>query len=98
LLNGRLGAYHGSELPYLFGSWENNFLDWCSQDAKKISNFLQISWTNFAKTGSPSSELFEWETYSTNHLVAQIDSKIELKPYKNISKIELLNESKITYE
>ena len=66
LLNGRLGAYHSSELPYLFGSWENNFSDWCSQDAKIISEFLQISWTNFAKTGSPSSELFEWETYSKN--------------------------------
>ena len=97
LLNGRLGAYHSSELPYLFGSWENNFLDWCSQDAKKISNFLQISWTNFAKTGSPSSELFEWQTYSKNNLVAQIDSKVELRPYNNISKIKLLYESKITY-
>jgi para-nitrobenzyl esterase len=97
LLNGRLGAYHGSELPYLFGSWKNNFLDWCSQDAKIISEFLQISWTNFAKTGSPSSELFEWETYSKNSLVAQIDSKVELKPYNNILKIKFLNESKITY-
>ena len=97
LLNGRLGAYHSSELPYLFGSWENNFSDWCSQDAKIISEFLQISWTNFAKTGSPSSELFEWETYSKNNLVVQIDSKIDLKPYNNISKIKLLNESKISY-
>ena len=97
LLNGRLGAYHGSELPYLFGSWENNFSDWCSQDAKIISEFLQISWTNFAKTGSPSSELFEWEIYSKNSLVAQIDSKVELKQYNDISKIKLLNESKITY-
>ena len=97
LLNGRLGAYHGSELPYLFGSWENNFSDWCSQDAKIISEFLQISWTNFAKTGSPSSELFEWQTYSKNSLVAQIDSKIKLRPYNNISKIKLLYESKITY-
>jgi para-nitrobenzyl esterase len=98
LLDGRLGAYHGSELPYLFGSWENNFSDWCSQDAKIISEFLQISWTNFAKTGSPSSELFEWQTYSENSLVTQIDSKVELKPYNNISKIKLLNESKITYK
>jgi para-nitrobenzyl esterase len=97
LLNGRLGAYHGSELAYLFGSWKNNFSDWCSQDAKIISEFLQISWTNFAKTGSPSSELCEWETYSKNSLVAQIDSKVELKPYNNILKIKLLNESKITY-
>jgi len=49
------------------------------------------------KAGSPSSELFEWQTYSKNSLVAQIDSKIELRPYNNISKIKLLYESKITY-
>jgi hypothetical protein len=29
--------------------------------------------------------------------VVQIDSKINLKPYNNISKIKLLNESKISY-
>jgi len=97
LLGGKLGAFHGSELPYLFGSWKTKFNDWCSQDAQKISNFLQISWTNFAKTGSPSSELFDWQTYSKNNLVAQIDSKVELKPYNSISKIKLLNESKIIY-
>ncbi len=49
------------------------------------------------KAGSPSSELFDWQIYSKNNLVAQIDLKVELKPYNNISKIKLLNESKITY-
>ena len=49
------------------------------------------------KASSPSSELYDWQTYFKNNLVAQIDSKVELKPYNNISKIKLLNESKITY-
>ena len=97
LLESRLGAYHSSELPYLFGSWEKYFSDWCSLDARIISDFLQTSWTNFARNGSPSSELFKWQTYSENSFVTQIDSKIELKPYNNITKIKLLNESKITY-
>ena len=49
------------------------------------------------KAGSPSSELFAWQTYSKNSLMAQIASKAELRPYNNISKLKLLYESKITY-
>ena len=96
VLEGRLGAYHSSELPYLFGSW-SKFPDLCSDEAKNISDFLQVSWTNFAKTGSPSSDQFSWPPYSEENSVAQIDSQVELKPYNNVSKIKLLNDSKITY-
>ena len=96
VLGGRLGAYHSSELPYLFGSW-SKFPDLCSDEAKNISDFLQVSWTNFAKTGSPSSDQLSWPPYSEENSVAQIDSQVELKPYNNVSKIKLLNDSKITY-
>jgi len=96
LLEGRLGAYHSSELPYLFGSW-SKFPDLCSNDANNISDFLQVSWTNFAKTGSPSSDQLSWPSYAEQNLVAQIDSKVGLKPYNNVSKIKLLYDSKITY-
>ena len=96
VLGGRLGAYHSSELPYLFGSW-SKFSDLCSDEAKNISDFLQVSWTNFAKTGSPSSDQLSWPPYSEENSVAQIDSQVELKPYNNVSKIKLLNDSKITY-
>jgi len=95
VLGGRLGAYHSSELPYLFGSW-SKFPDLCSSEAKNISDFLQVSWTNFAKTGSPSSDQLSWPCYSEKNSVAQIDSQVELKPYNNVSKIKLLNDSKIT--
>ena len=96
LLEGRLGAYHGSELPYLFGSWIK-FPDLCSSEAKFVSDFLQASWTNFAKTGSPSSDQFFWPSYLKENSVAQINSMIELKPYNNVSNIKLLHDSKITY-
>ena len=96
LLDGRLGAYHSSELPYLFGSW-SKFPDLCSSNAQTISDFLQISWTNFAKSGSPSSEQFYWPSYSEKNSVAQIDSQIEVRPYNNSSSIKLLHDSKIIY-
>jgi len=97
LLEGRFGAYHSSELPYLFGSW-SQYPTLCSSEAKSISDFLQVSWTNFAKTGSPSSERFSWPSYSVENSIAQIDSQVELKPYNSISKIRLLHDSKISNE
>jgi len=97
LLDGRLGAYHSSELPYLFGSCTKEFSDWCSKDAEEISDFLQVSWTQFAKTGSPTSHLLDWPSYETTNLIAQINSNFELKPYNNVKKIRLINEAKIIY-
>jgi carboxylesterase type B len=97
LLDGRLGAYHSSELPYLFGSCAKEFSDWCSKDAKEISDFLQVSWTQFAKTGSPASHLLDWPSYEATNLVAQINSKFELKSYNNVKKLRLINEAKIIY-
>ena len=97
LLDGRLGAYHSSELPYLFGSCATEFSDWCSKDAEEISDFLQVSWTQFAKTGSPASHLLDWPSYEATNLVAQINSKFELKSYNNVKKLRLINEAKIIY-
>ena len=98
LLDGRLGAYHSSELPYVFGSWKKkNFRAWCSKEAEKISNIFQVSWTQFAKTGSPSSDLLDWPRYNQDKTIAYINSKIKLKTYNNLQRIKLLNESKIIY-
>ena len=56
-----------------------------------------VSWTQFAKTGSPSSDLLDWPRYNQDKTIAYIDSKIKLKTYNNLQRIKLLNESKIIY-
>ena len=98
VLGGKLGAYHASELPYVFGSaLKDIFKDFCSQDAQKISNFFQISWTQFAKTGSPSSDLIDWDTYKVNQSIAFINSAPKIKTIQNKERIKLLYESKKNY-
>ena len=98
IFDGKLGAYHASELPYLFGSaLQNNFSDFCSKHALKISNFFQISWTEFAKTGSPSSHLIDWNVYNVNQSIAFINSTPKIKNNKNIDRIKLLYESRNEY-
>ena len=98
ILDGKLGAYHASELPYVFGSSSNkNFREFCSENADVISNFFQVSWTQFAKTGSPSSDLCDWQPYAKNKSITIINSSSKTQTYKNIDKIKFLHESKINH-
>ena len=94
VLDGKLGAYHASELPYVFGSaLKKTFKDFCSKEAQKISNFFQVSWTQFAKTGSPSSDLINWDAYGVNQSIAFINSAPKIKSMPNKDRIKLLHES-----
>ena len=96
LLDGKLGAYHASELPYVFGSANKKiFKDFCSEKSNEISNFFQVSWTQFAKTGSPSSHLMDWDVYENNSSITYINSTPKIKTFKNKDRIKLLYESKL---
>ena len=98
VLDGKLGAYHASELPYVFGSASKKIIkDFCSKDALKISNFFQVSWTQFAKTGSPTSDLINWDPYGVNNSIAFINSAPKIKAIHNKKRIKLLHESKINF-
>ena len=98
VLDGKLGAYHASELPYVFGSATKEIIkDFCSKEAQKISNFFQVSWTQFAKTGSPSSDLMRWDKYDINQSIAFINSTPKIKTIPNKERIKLLNESKAKF-
>ena len=96
LFDGKLGAYHASELPYVFGSANKKmFRDFCSDKSDEISNFFQVSWSQFAKTGSPSSHLIDWDVYENNSFIAYINSVPKIKTFKNKDRIKLLHESKL---
>ncbi len=96
LFDGKLGAYHASELPYVFGSANKEiFKDFCSEKSDEISNFFQVSWSQFAKTGSPSSHLMDWDVYENNSSITYINAKPKIATFKNKDRIKLLNESKL---
>ena len=64
------------------------------KEAPKISNFFQVSWTQFAKTGSPSSDLINWDAYGVKQSIAFINSTPKIKAILNKERIKLLHESK----
>jgi para-nitrobenzyl esterase len=69
LVGGRIGACHGIELPFVFGTVLETWLrPWAAAapGARKLAHRIQEAWIAFAKTGHPGhSRLPFWPTYDT---------------------------------
>ena len=61
----KLGAYHSSEIEYVFGQLDSKAgVPWRSED-RQLSELMGKYWTNFAKTGDPNGPgLPPWPKYS----------------------------------
>lgn len=95
LLNGELGAFHASELPYLFGVQNKSvYKKWSPNYRDVTAELMQNSWVNFAKNGNPSSNDFEWLKFSNSSNYALIGDSIKNinSPFKE--RYQLLNHAK----
>jgi para-nitrobenzyl esterase len=52
-----LGAFHGLEIPFVFNVFQERSWNWLpfTEADYALSNVMETYWTNFAKTGDPSS-------------------------------------------
>jgi para-nitrobenzyl esterase len=80
---GALGACHGIELPFVFGTVHEPIVGLfagASDEAFKLAEAVQSSWIGFAISGDPSSELTgPWPLYQPPERAAmRIGSKIEV--------------------
>ncbi|MGI9589754.1 MAG: carboxylesterase/lipase family protein [Myxococcota bacterium] len=68
IIGARLGACHGLELPFVFGTLRAPLLrplGLFSRSAGQLSGRMQRAWVEFARTGCPAHEDFpEWPSYS----------------------------------
>ena len=61
-MGAQLGAFHGSELPYVFGNMETSL--GYDQTDLDLSKAIMGYWTRFAKTGNPNGGgQIEWPSY-----------------------------------
>lgn len=66
-------AVHAVELPYVFNNLEDNI--YAGKVDKATAERTQEAWTNFAKTGNPSIESAEWQTYDTKDRMTMLIEK-----------------------
>ena len=63
-----LGAFHSLELPYVFGTFQARTFSWLpfTSTDHKLSQIIEIYWTNFAKFGDPNGQgLPHWTPWNT---------------------------------
>jgi para-nitrobenzyl esterase len=53
---GVLGAYHGSEVPFVFNNGQ-------AGTSKELADTVSQAWVNFARTGNPSQKTLAWPGY-----------------------------------
>jgi para-nitrobenzyl esterase len=89
VINGRVataadvGAPHAGEIPYVFGALASNpGVPWGPEDWK-LSDTMEVYWTNFAKTGNPNGkDVPEWPRFAEkdNYPVMHLDVVSRAEP------------------
>lgn len=86
LLNGRW-AVHGADLPFMFDKLDQKFIYEPDYDAVAARTKLELdrhagrlrdemvaAWTNFARTGNPTSRLLAWPDYAQGRATMRLDA------------------------
>jgi para-nitrobenzyl esterase len=65
----KLGTFHSSEYPYIFGTLDVLSRNWTADD-RALSARLQAYWTNFARSGNPNGNgLPQWPKFDAGGAV-----------------------------
>jgi para-nitrobenzyl esterase len=83
------GAYHGSEINYVFGNLYATDLPWTAND-HRISDIMSSYWTNFAATGNPNGEgLPAWSAFAPQSpTVMELGDRFGQMPVANSVRLE----------
>jgi para-nitrobenzyl esterase len=80
-----LGAFHGLEVPYVFGTLRSREWQWLPSTAEDelLSGLLQAYWTNFAKTGDPNASGLPkwpaWDNREKEFLLVNQDASVTMR-------------------
>ena len=96
ILRGKLGCFHASELPYVFGVHSKKpYSSWGPKESQEISDNFQIPWTNFSKSADPSFGGFQWNNYNDSLELALIGNKVRAIRNPFLERYDLIQKYKI---
>jgi len=83
------GAFHTSEVPYIFETLKLLDRPWEPVDFK-VSEMMASYWSNFAKTGDPNAPgLPQWPSYDpASHLTMELGERAGVMPVADPAKVE----------
>jgi para-nitrobenzyl esterase len=89
------GAFHASEISYVFGTADIGRRTWDDSD-RKLSDVMSSYWVNFATTGNPNGKsLPTWPNYDENKdLALGLGDEIRPIPVPNKAGLDFLAESR----
>ena len=96
ILRGKLGCFHASELPYVFGVHSKKpYSSWGPKESQVISNNFQMPWTEFCRTSNPSFGDFSWSNYNESFELALIGKDVRAIRNPFLERYELIEKYKI---
>jgi para-nitrobenzyl esterase len=85
----RYGAFHTSEVPYVFNTLEPTWRPWTDQD-RKISQIMESYWINFMQSGNPNGPgLADWPAFSAKtSMIMELGDNPAARPVADTAKME----------
>jgi para-nitrobenzyl esterase len=85
----KFGAFHGSEIPYIFRTFSVRDWAWTEADAV-LSDTISSYWLNFARTGDPNAAgLPQWPRYELpGELTMEFGDVVKPRPIRNLARLE----------
>ena len=86
---GGYGAYHASEIWYIFGNLGAKSFDWAEAD-RRLADQMGSYWVNFARTGDPNGPgLPHWPEYTPDAgRVQRLGEAISSSPFPNLAALQ----------
>ncbi|MEW6202589.1 MAG: carboxylesterase family protein, partial [bacterium] len=82
------GAFHGAELPFVFGNFNILGFDLNSAENSELSRKVIALWSSFARTGTPAAEgAPQWAPFNTKD-TPYMNLDIEISVRNNLKKME----------
>ncbi len=89
------GSYHGAEIPYAFGNLDQIPVEGIfDSDDHDLSHHIMTYWTEFAKTGAPSTTAsLTWEAYQKESAYyMELGDEVALKQHLLAHRLDILEE------